>query len=42
MSFNVLVSDPLAKEGVDILTGFCDVAEKADLSDDALVTFIGV
>ncbi|HJK19466.1 MAG TPA: phosphoglycerate dehydrogenase, partial [Methanocorpusculum sp.] len=41
MSFKVLVSDPLAKEGVDILKGFCDVDEKADLSEDELVKIIG-
>jgi D-3-phosphoglycerate dehydrogenase len=41
VSFKVLVSDPLAKEGVDILKGFCEVDEKADLSEDELVKIIG-
>ncbi|HJJ28896.1 MAG TPA: phosphoglycerate dehydrogenase [Methanocorpusculum sp.] len=41
MSFKVLVSDPLAKEGVDILKGFCEVDEIADLSEDELVKIIG-
>ena len=41
VSFKVLVSDPLAKEGVAILKGFCEVDEKADLSEDELVKIIG-
>ncbi len=41
MSFKVLVSDPLAEEGVAILKGFCDVDEKADLTEDELVKIIG-
>ncbi len=41
VSFKVLVSDPLAHEGVAILKGFCDVDEKADLSEDELVNIIG-
>ncbi|HJJ98693.1 MAG TPA: phosphoglycerate dehydrogenase [Methanocorpusculum sp.] len=40
MSFKVLVSDPLAKEGVNILKGFCEVVEKEDLSEDELVKII--
>ncbi|HJJ55392.1 MAG TPA: phosphoglycerate dehydrogenase [Methanocorpusculum sp.] len=41
MKFKVLVSDPLAKEGMDILKNFCDVDEKIDLSEDELVSIIG-
>lgn len=41
MSFKVLVSDPLAKEGVAILKEFAEVDEKADLSEDELVKIIG-
>jgi len=41
VTFKVLVSDPLAKEGVDILKKVCDVDEKADLSEDELVKIIG-
>ena len=41
MSFKVLVSDPLAAEGIAILKGFCEVHEKADLSEDELVKIIG-
>ena len=41
MSFKVLVSDPLAAEGIAILKEFCDVDEKADLSEDELVRIIG-
>ena len=41
MTFKVLVSDPLAKEGVDILKEVCEVDEIADLSEDELVKIIG-
>jgi D-3-phosphoglycerate dehydrogenase len=41
VSFKVLVSDPIAKEGVDILKEFCDVDEKIDLSEDEIVKIIG-
>jgi len=41
VTFKVLVSDPLAKEGVDILKKVCEVDEKADLSEDELVKIIG-
>ncbi|MDO8842646.1 phosphoglycerate dehydrogenase, partial [Methanocalculus sp.] len=41
MSFNVLVSDPLAEEGIEILKGFCNVDEKTGLSEDELVGIIG-
>lgn len=41
MSFKVLVSDPLANEGVTILKKFCDVDEVSDLSEDELVKIIG-
>ena len=41
MSFKVLVSDPLAVEGVTILKEFCEVDEKTDLSEDELVKIIG-
>jgi len=41
VSFKVLVSDPLAAEGIAILKEFCDVDEKADLSEDELVKIIG-
>jgi D-3-phosphoglycerate dehydrogenase len=40
VSFKVLVSEPIAKEGVDILNEFCDVDEKIDLSEDELVKII--
>ncbi|MDO5846292.1 MAG: phosphoglycerate dehydrogenase [Methanocorpusculum sp.] len=41
MTFKVLVSDPLAAEGVAILKEACEVDEKADLSEDELVKIIG-
>ncbi|RQD81238.1 MAG: phosphoglycerate dehydrogenase [Methanocalculus sp. MSAO_Arc1] len=41
MKFNVLVSDPLAEEGISILRGFCNVDEKSGLSEDELVAIIG-
>ncbi|MBP2133641.1 D-3-phosphoglycerate dehydrogenase [Methanomicrobium sp. W14] len=41
MSYKVLVSDPLADEGVDILRGFCEVDTKTGLSEDELVKIIG-
>ncbi|MDG6250042.1 hydroxyacid dehydrogenase, partial [Methanocalculus sp.] len=41
MSYNVLVSDPLAEEGIEILKNFCNVDEKIGLSEDELVGIIG-
>ena len=41
MTFKVLVSDPLAVEGINILKEVCEVDEKADLSEDELVKIIG-
>ncbi|MBO7388409.1 MAG: phosphoglycerate dehydrogenase [Methanomicrobium sp.] len=41
MSFKVLISDPLAEEGVEILRAFCDVDVKTGLSEDELVKIIG-
>jgi D-3-phosphoglycerate dehydrogenase len=37
----VLVSDPLAEEGIDILKEFCDVDVKTGLTEDQLVAIIG-
>jgi D-3-phosphoglycerate dehydrogenase len=37
----VLVSDPLAEEGIDILKGFCDVDVNTGLTEDQLVDIIG-
>jgi len=37
----VLVSDPLAEEGIDILKGFCDVDINTGLTEDELVAAIG-
>jgi len=41
MNYNVLVSDPLAEEGIEILKKFCNVDEKTGLSEDELVGIIG-
>ncbi len=41
VTYKVLVSDPLAVEGVSILKDFCEVDEKTDLSEDELVRIIG-
>lgn len=41
MTFKVLVSDPLAAEGISILKEFCDVDEKTDLSEEELIKIIG-
>lgn len=41
MKYRVLVSDPLAEEGVDILKGFCDVDVNTGLTEDQLVATIG-
>ena len=41
MTFKVLVSDPLAIEGINILKEVCEVDEKADLSEDELVKIFG-
>ncbi len=41
MRYRVLVSDPLAEEGIDILKGFCDVDINTGLTEDELVAAIG-
>jgi D-3-phosphoglycerate dehydrogenase len=41
VTFRVLVSDPLAEEGVEILRDFCSVDVKTDSSEDELVGIIG-
>ncbi len=41
MKYRVLVSDPLAEEGIDILKGFADVDVNTGLSEDQLVDIIG-
>ncbi|WOF16870.1 phosphoglycerate dehydrogenase [Methanoplanus sp. FWC-SCC4] len=41
MSYKVLVSDPLAEEGVDILRGFCEVDVKTGLDEDEIIKIIG-
>lgn len=41
MKYKVLVSDPLAEEGIDILRDFCDVDIKTDVPEDELVDIIG-
>jgi len=41
VKYRVLVSDPLAEEGIDILRDFCDVDVKTDFSEDDLVDIIG-
>ena len=41
VNYNVLVSDPLAEEGIEILRQFCTVDEKIGLSEDELVAIIG-
>lgn len=41
MNYRVLVSDPLAEEGIEILRNEVDVDVKTDLSEDALVGIIG-
>ncbi len=41
MTFKVLVSDPLAAEGINILKEVCEVDQKTDLSEDELVKIIG-
>lgn len=41
MKYRVLVSDPLADEGIDILKGFADVDVNTGLSEDQLVDIIG-
>jgi len=40
-NFRVLVSDPLAEEGLEILRKACDVEVKTDLSEDGLCSIIG-
>jgi D-3-phosphoglycerate dehydrogenase len=41
VKYRVLVSDPLAEEGIDILKGFADVDVNTGLSEDQLVDIIG-
>ncbi len=41
MRYRVLVSDPLAEEGLDILKEFCDLDIKTGLTEDQLVDIIG-
>ncbi|WP_214041594.1 phosphoglycerate dehydrogenase [Methanoculleus sp.] len=41
MKYRVLVSDPLAEEGIDILKEFCDVDVDTGLTEDQLVAIIG-
>ena len=41
MRYRVLVSDPLAEEGLDILKEFCDVDVNTGLTEDQLVAIIG-
>ena len=41
MNHRVLVSDPLAEEGIEILRNGAEVDVKTDLSEDALVGIIG-
>ena len=41
MKYNVLVSDPLAEEGIDILKEFADVDVNTGLTEDQLVAVIG-
>jgi D-3-phosphoglycerate dehydrogenase len=41
MKFRVLISDPLAEEGIEILRDRCEVDERTDLTEDELVSIIG-
>ena len=41
MTYKVLVSDPLADEGIEILRGFCEVDINTGLSEDELIKIIG-
>jgi D-3-phosphoglycerate dehydrogenase / 2-oxoglutarate reductase len=41
LSYRVLVSDPLAEEGLAILRTQCEVDEKTDLTEEQLLTVIG-
>jgi len=41
VSFKILVSDPLADEGLEILRRECDVDVKTDLKEDQLVSILG-
>jgi len=41
VKYRVLVSDPLAEEGLDILREVCDADVRTDLSEDQLVDIIG-
>ena len=41
MTYKVLVSDPLADEGIELLRGFCEVDINTGLSEDELIKIIG-
>jgi len=41
VKYRVLVSDPLAEEGIDILKEFCDVDVNTGLTEDQLIAVIG-
>ncbi|UUX93860.1 phosphoglycerate dehydrogenase [Methanoplanus endosymbiosus] len=41
MNYKVLVSDPLAEEGIEILRGFCEVDVRTGLSEEQLIKIIG-
>jgi len=41
VNYKVLVSDPLAEEGIEILRGFCEVDVKTGLSEEQLIKIIG-
>lgn len=41
VTYKVLVSDPLADEGIEILRGFCEVDINTGLSEDELIKIIG-
>lgn len=41
VSFKILVSDPLAEEGLEILRRECNVDVKTDLKEDQLVSILG-
>jgi D-3-phosphoglycerate dehydrogenase len=41
VKYRVLVSDPLAEEGIGILKEFCDVDVRTELTEDQLVGIIG-
>jgi D-3-phosphoglycerate dehydrogenase len=41
VNYKVLVSDPLAEEGIEILRGFCEVDVRTGLSEEQLIKIIG-